>query len=107
MSDAAIESEVVVTAVRFAVDHIEAALLAGQPVCAVRPDVVAFVSLLWWHRILRILPARAVASLERQLQESGLTVTEYFSILAERRAPAVMTLFATVRQIAAPSPIPA
>lgn len=99
--------EVVVAVVRLAVTHLESALLAEQPISTVRSDVVEFVALLWWHRLLGILPAHAVASLHRQLSEPGLTVTEYFSILADRRAPAVMTLFATVRQIAAPSPIPA
>lgn len=102
-----VETDVVITAVRFAIDRIESTLLAGQPVSAAPHDALVFVSLLWWHRLLGILPAHAVDSLQRQLSESGLTVTEYFSILAERRAPAVMTLFATVRQIAAPSPISA
>lgn len=100
-------SELAITAVRFAVDRIESTLLSGQPVSAAPHDALAFVSLLWWHRLLGILPAHAVASLDRQLAESGLTVTEYFSILADRRAPAVMTFFTTVRQIAAPRPIPA
>lgn len=107
MSTSRVESDVVVMAVRFAVDRIESTLLSGQPVSAAPPDALAFVSLLWWHRLLGILPAHAVASLDRQLAESGLTVTEYFSILADRRAPAVMTFFATVRQIAAPRPISA
>lgn len=70
-----------------------AALAEGRAVRALPDDALAVVSRLWWTRLLSLLPPSGIDSLARELARSEMTVTEYFSLLMDRRAPAAMSFF--------------
>ena len=84
---------------------IEAAMESGRSVRTVNQGVLDFAPSLWWRRLAWTLTPASFASLERQVSESGLNVSEFFAILADKKAPTVLSYLESVRQIAASRPI--